>query len=292
MLRKILTVGLISFMVAGAAVWRTYASSQFSVRFIEQQAELEDMPDPFISLLYYQQANADTDSEFVWDTSGATSDRGTEWSISWSEFSPAEEKQYKSVRQELGPPKVGIQAGHWRNSEVPKELEALKKSGRGAIGGWTDEVTVVLEIAERVKTLLEAEGLRVDLLPATVPVDYLADAFVSIHADGNSNPDLSGFKISGPYYDFSGKSELLVKELYETYEQATGLPRDPHITRRMSGYYAFNWRRYDHALHPMTPAVIIETGFLTSPEDREIILSDPDRAARGIAEGLLRFIIK
>jgi len=52
----------------------------------------------------------------------------------------------------------------------------------------------------------------------------------------------------------------------------------------MQNYYAFNFRRYEHSLHPMTIGVIIETGFLTSAGDRQIILSDPERAARGIVE--------
>ncbi len=50
-----------------------------------------------------------------------------------------------------------------------------------------EEADVVLEIAKKVKTSLEAKGVVVDLLPATIPIDYFADAFISIHADGNNN---------------------------------------------------------------------------------------------------------
>jgi N-acetylmuramoyl-L-alanine amidase len=50
----------------------------------------------------------------------------------------------------------------------------------------------------------------------------------------------------------------------------------------MQNYYAFNFRRYQHALHPMTIAVILETGYLTSASDREVIVAQPERAARGI----------
>ena len=52
---------------------------------------------------------------------------------------------------------------------------------------------------------------------------------------------------------------------------------------------AFNFRRYEHSLHPMTIGVIIETGFLTSPRDRQIIMDDQDRAARGIVEAVTAF---
>jgi hypothetical protein len=57
----------------------------------------------------------------------------------------------------------------------------------------------------------------------------------------------------------------------------------------MQNYYAFNFRRFEHALHPMTMGVIIETGFLTSPGDRQVIVDDPERAARGIVEAVKAF---
>lgn len=189
-----------------------------------------------------------------------------------------------------GPVRVAIQAGHWKNSEVPEELDGLKRNGGGAVGGGLTEQEVVLEIAEQVTELLKEYDLTVDLLPTTVPPGYVADAFISIHADGNLDTSVSGFKIASPWRDYSEKSETLEKLLYETYADATNLATDPSISRRMRGYYAFNWRRYDHAIHPMTPAVIIETGFLTSPSDRRIIVQSPDLAARGIADGIIAFL--
>ena len=57
----------------------------------------------------------------------------------------------------------------------------------------------------------------------------------------------------------------------------------------MQNYYAFNFRRYKHALHPMTIAVILEAGFLTSAKDRQVIVNNPDRAARGIVAAVAAF---
>jgi hypothetical protein len=57
----------------------------------------------------------------------------------------------------------------------------------------------------------------------------------------------------------------------------------------MSNYYAFNFSRYQHALHPMTIGVILETGFLTSATDRRVIVDDPARAARGIVSAVTSF---
>ena len=57
----------------------------------------------------------------------------------------------------------------------------------------------------------------------------------------------------------------------------------------MQNYYAFNFERYVHALHPMTIAVILETGFLTNARDRTIIVDDPERSARGIVAAVVAF---
>jgi hypothetical protein len=58
----------------------------------------------------------------------------------------------------------------------------------------------------------------------------------------------------------------------------------------MTAYYAFNWPRYEHAIHPHTPAAIVETGFLTSAVDRAVIVDSPAVAARGIAAGISAFL--
>jgi hypothetical protein len=186
--------------------------------------------------------------------------------------------------------RVGVQVGHWQNQDMPEELSNLERNGGGASWGDLSERAVVLTISKLVQELLEAEGVEVDLLPATVPKGYVADAFVSVHADGNANTGVNGFKIAGPRRDYSGTSEALVKSIYDSYGPATGLAVDQNITRRMTAYYAFNWPRYEHAIHPFTPAAIVETGFLTSPIDRELIVKQPERVASGIAEGVLAFL--
>ena len=97
--------------------------------------------------------------------------------------------------------------------------------------------------------------------------------------------------MAAPRRDATGRASGIVSLLEERYGEATGLRRLPTTTRRMQNYYAFNFRRYEHALHPMTIAVIIETGFLTSASDRTVIVNDPDRAARGIVEAVAAFDI-
>jgi hypothetical protein len=187
------------------------------------------------------------------------------------------------------PPTVGLQVGHWKNSELPEELSELI-GNTGASGGGTTEVEINLLIAEAIASILEDNGVVADILPATVPPDYWADAFVAIHADGSTNSSASGFKIAGPWRDVTGKSNQLVSLLETEYQSATQLPIDPNVTRNMRGYYAFSWWRYDHTIHPMTTAVIVETGFITSPVDRKIIVNNYPLAATALAKGILLYL--
>ncbi len=186
-----------------------------------------------------------------------------------------------------GPLRVAIQAGHWKAAEAPDEQAGLRTNGTRAAGKAEWEVN--LEIARRAAAMLEERGFIVEVLPTTIPPGYWADLFVAIHADGNPNTSTSGFRAAAPRRDVTGKAHEFVEVLERTYGEATGLRKYPTVTRRMTGYYAFNWRRYRHALHPMTVGVILETGFLTSPHDRRIIVENPDRAARGVAEAIATF---
>lgn len=192
------------------------------------------------------------------------------------------------VRPE-GPARVGLQAGHWKNDELPEELERLIGS-TGTSGGGTTEVEVNLGIAERTKVLLEKEGVVVEILPATIPERYYADAFIAIHADGSLDRSARGYKLTAPRRDFSGKAESLATHVTDSYGATTQLPWDDNITRNMRGYYAFAWWRYDHALHPMAPAIILETGFLTNTHDRRVIVNTQELAAQGLAEGILHYL--
>jgi hypothetical protein len=188
-----------------------------------------------------------------------------------------------------GPKRVGVQAGHWLRLEVPWELHQLDFGGSG---GGRQEWEVTLDLARRVQHQLEAVGVQADVLPVGVPEHYLAHAFVAIHADASVHPSWRGFKIARP--DFSAIPEVddqLVAMLDATYSEATNFPRDlDHISSSMRQYYAFNSRRYCHSVAPGVAQAIIETGYLTSAEDRAVLFDDPDTAARGITEGVLRFL--
>ena len=173
---------------------------------------------------------------------------------------------------------------------MPDELSKIRDAGGGTSRGNLAEWEVVLKIAEETKTLLEAEGIIVEILPATVPTDYWADAFISLHADGSLDTRVSGYKIAPYRRDKTAKAYELSKIIERVYGEQTGFALDPNITRNMTGYYAFNWRRYDHAVHPMTPAVLVETGFLTNYYDAQVLINHSEIPAKALADGILEFL--
>lgn len=187
-----------------------------------------------------------------------------------------------------GPRRVAIQIGHWEAFNAPDELEKLRINTGTSSAGKT-EWEVAMSVAERTKKILEEKGFEVELLPVTIPSNYWADVFISIHADGNDSSVISGYKVAPSKWDYTRKADAFAEILDEEYGRATRMRRDPNITKTMEGYYAFNWPRYEHSLHPMTVAAIIELGFLTNANDRRIIVNEPDKSALGIANGIVNF---
>jgi N-acetylmuramoyl-L-alanine amidase len=188
-----------------------------------------------------------------------------------------------------GPRRVAIQAGHWKSDEAPDELRRLIPQTGAAWEGVT-EVEINLDIAKRVGVVLNSKGIAVDILPTKIPVGYVADAFVALHADSDGVGENSGFKMAhgarrGPYED------ALLKDIKDAFGAATGLNYDArHVTRNMTGYFAFSWSRFQHAVAAHTPAVILEMGYVSNDDDRTLMLDKADVLAGAIADGVLKFL--
>ncbi|HEY6957819.1 MAG TPA: N-acetylmuramoyl-L-alanine amidase [Candidatus Limnocylindria bacterium] len=189
-----------------------------------------------------------------------------------------------------GQRRVGIQIGHLNTTDVPAEYGTRIQQQTGASVEGITEVDVTTPIAERMAALLRAQGIAVDILPTTVPEGYLADVFIALHADDDGTGELSGFKMAhstrrSPYED------ALMTTVKDTYAAATGLDYDAsHVSRNMTGYYAFNWGRYQHATSPFTPSTIIELGFLSNDDDRGFMIDHADVVAGALVNGILAFL--
>jgi len=170
--------------------------------------------------------------------------------------------------------RVGIVAGH-----------SGFDSGAVCPDGLT-EVEVNLAIAERTAARLRRAGALVDVLQEFDPQlqDYRADAFVSIHAD-SCEGDYSGFKVARVEHSAVPQAEdRLVDCLWQRYQAVTGLkPHPGSITYDMREYHAFR------EINPQTPGAIIEVGFLGG--DRWLLTKRPELVAKGIADGILCFLV-
>lgn len=195
-----------------------------------------------------------------------------------------------AVPQATRPFHVGVQIGHYKNSELPDALSRLVGSV-GTSGGGRTEVNLNYDIANRVAKLLQAQGVQVDLLPATVPTGYTADAFIAIHADGSTSSSPRGFKISTRWSSPVAVQDVsLVEKLTDAYAQTTKLPEDSNVTRNMRGYYAYSSYRANWRISSLTPAAIVEMGYMSNATDRAVMFNQSDKVAAGIFSGVMDFL--
>jgi N-acetylmuramoyl-L-alanine amidase len=188
-----------------------------------------------------------------------------------------------------GPRRIGIQAGHWQTEKAPPELWRLLTQTGTSWNGVT-EVEINLDIADRIKTILEAKGFVVDVLPTTIPPGYVADAFVALHGDGDGTGENSGFKMAFSSRRTPFEAELL-DAIKASYGMATGLRYDEtRIGRNMINYYALTWQRNKYATAPHTPSLVLEMGYVSNDADRELMTEQPELVAGAIADGIVKFL--
>lgn len=188
--------------------------------------------------------------------------------------------------------KVGIQAGHWQNDQLPDEFLNLRAYGGGVTYRELEEWEVNYNIGKKLQTILVEVGFEAELLPATIPEGYEADAFIALHADGNDYSYVNGFKMASSVFDQTNQADKLADEIEKYYQTKTQLKKDLNITKDMTHYYAFNYQKFTHSVSSKTPAVIIELGFLTNAHDRDLLLNHSDRVAQAIGDGVINYFNK
>ncbi len=175
--------------------------------------------------------------------------------------------------------KIGIVSGH-RGPQVPPDPGAVCPDG-------LTEASITFAVAQKVVRNLRDRGYSVDLLDEfDSRLDgYQAAALVSIHANTckNFGEVVTGYLIArAAARSGLGQDDNLVECIARYYAQSTNLPRRPGVTLDMSDYHTFR------EIYPLTPAAIIELGFLLA--DRDILTTKQDEMAKGITDGILCFL--
>ncbi|MGL4611862.1 MAG: N-acetylmuramoyl-L-alanine amidase family protein [Trueperaceae bacterium] len=202
---------------------------------------------------------------------------------SWSPF-----PNVFSLNVFQGPVRVGLQIGHLEVSNHPEELANLRYNTGASVNG-INEVDVNLIVAQTLRDMLLRENIVVDLLPATVPKNYRADVFVSLHADSNEDSERRGYKSAVSRFERNDKDALLKQMIDEHYFYFSGLPDDDNnVSGSMLEYYAFN-KRFKHSIHRNTPAIIVEMGYLSN-EDDLAYMEDPANPAYALKIGILSYL--
>ena len=106
-----------------------------------------------------------------------------------------------------------------------------------------------------------------------------ADYFISLHTNASSNPSATGseaFAFSQPSPAFSLGEDIL-REL----NSATGL-RNRGMKVRTNLYVLRK---------TAMPAVLVELGFITNPDDASLMNTRPDLFAQGIYQGIIEYTL-
>ena len=170
-------------------------------------------------------------------------------------------------------------------------------SDPGAIGPTgLQEKQVTLPIAEYLKSILEAKGAKV-ILTRTTDVDVYgphasgvdelqarvnvangnqADAFISIHINSFSNPNVGG--IATYYFDGSDQSKKLASSVQGQIAEHSGFNGDRGI--QPGNLYVLR--------HSLMPSILVELGFISNPKEEGHLKEASTRQefANELAKGL------
>ena len=202
---------------------------------------------------------------------------------------------------------VVIDAGHQARGNMEKEpvgpgatqKKAKVSSGTEGVVTGLEEYELNLQVANKLQQILESRGYRVEMIRTGHDVDLSnaeratkaneleADAFIRIHANGDSDPGTQGIMTlcqteDNPYNgDLYAQSKALSQCVLEETVAATGGKKQfVWETDTMTG---INWCR--------VPVTIVEMGYMSNPEEDRLMATEDyqQKLAEGMANGIDRY---
>ncbi len=199
---------------------------------------------------------------------------------------------------------IVIDPGHANRSNLETEQNApgssvMKiKDGGGTQGivTKTPEYVVNMNISLKLRDLLQKKGYTVIMTKtdnsvslgnidrAKVGNDANADLVIRVHADGSDNRESKGALMMVP-----SASTVYTKGIYDESYRCGKIILDTLIkevrmpsrgVKQYSDMTGFNWSK--------VPVIIIETGFLTNPDEDRLLSSNDyeDKIANGLVDGI------
>ncbi|MBP1918384.1 N-acetylmuramoyl-L-alanine amidase [Youngiibacter multivorans] len=203
---------------------------------------------------------------------------------------------------------VTLDPGHQLNGSSRLEpigpdstvMKPRVSSGTMGIETKIPEHELVLDLSLRVRELLIEKGIEVVMTRTVAEVDLSnidrakianensSDLFVRIHANGANDTSVSGISAYYPSTNNQWAGQLSSDSRRASNLILEGIVRETGAkdrgARASDSYTGINWSE--------VPVTIIETGFMTNPDEDLLISTDEYRQkmAIGIAEGIIAFL--
>jgi N-acetylmuramoyl-L-alanine amidase len=206
-------------------------------------------------------------------------------------------------------PVVVVDAGHDLRANLATEpigpgsatQKILDGGGTSGVVTRNREADLNLAVALRVRTLLEAAGVRVVMTRTTTSGTSMgniaragianrahASLFLRIHADGSPDPSTAGTHTLYPALqkgwtdDIYARSRRAARIVQAAVVHALAFP--DRGLQEHTDFTGFNWSN--------VPVILVELGFMTNPTEDKLLATTSyrQRAAVGLCRGTLRYL--
>ena len=182
-------------------------------------------------------------------------------------------------------PKIYIDQGHNPSG-----------ANTGAEGNGLREQDITYEVGRRLAALLRRSGNWDVRLSRNTPDEVLgtsnatslrtrvneanawgADYFISVHTNGSTDPSAKG--IEAYAYSRPSRAFSLGEDIVDSLVEATGFPKRGMFVR--PGLYVLK--------KTAMPAVLVEIGFISNPQEAAVMRDNPGLFAQGIYNGIVEY---